>query len=234
MDNELTRINDAECPIKNNSEAEAQSENTQTEKSSTGLKVAAAAGTGLAIGIAATALTSATAADESEITYIDIDDDGDIHERTFIGRAPMSNAVTEDMTFGEAFAAARADVGPGGTFLWHGGVYGTYDAQEWNELSAHEQIDWQNSIQWNEVLRYQETYDQPEPVYDTDEPIEIDPEDPQETEPDSDEDNECGDDPDVIGEPNIPDDDILPDPDNDLDFADGVDDIIDDTIYNDI
>lgn len=41
----------------------------------------------------------------------------------------------EEMSFGEAFAAAREDLGPGETFEWHGNVYSTYTAEEWN--AAH-------------------------------------------------------------------------------------------------
>jgi len=39
------------------------------------------------------------------------------------------------MSFNEAFAAARHEVGPGGVFHWHDGVYGTYYANEWHGLS---------------------------------------------------------------------------------------------------
>jgi hypothetical protein len=46
--------------------------------------------------------------------------------------------VDDSMSFGEAFAAARAEVGPGGVFVWHGGVYGTYLENEWNSMSAAE------------------------------------------------------------------------------------------------
>lgn len=42
------------------------------------------------------------------------------------------------MTFAEAFQSARAQVGPGGVFEWHGGVYGTYTADEWNAMSAED------------------------------------------------------------------------------------------------
>lgn len=41
----------------------------------------------------------------------------------------------EEMSFGEAYAAAREDLGPGETFEWHGKVYSTYTAEEWN--AAH-------------------------------------------------------------------------------------------------
>ena len=59
------------------------------------------------------------------------------------GHYTMSNGlevaeVSDSMSFGEAFAAARAEVGPGGVFVWHGGVYGTYTADEWNSMSTAE------------------------------------------------------------------------------------------------
>lgn len=46
--------------------------------------------------------------------------------------------VDNDMSFGEAFATARAQVGTPGVFVWHGNTYGTYYAEEWNAMSADE------------------------------------------------------------------------------------------------
>ena len=48
-----------------------------------------------------------------------------------------AHSVTDDMSFSEAFAAARAEVGAGGAFCWRGHVYGTYrgDDPEWQEMS---------------------------------------------------------------------------------------------------
>ena len=46
--------------------------------------------------------------------------------------------VSDDMSFGEAFAAARAEVGPGGVFTWRGNVYGTYMADEWEAMPDDE------------------------------------------------------------------------------------------------
>lgn len=56
---------------------------------------------------------------------------------TFEGEAQVAHSVTDDMSFSEAFAAARAEVGPGGAFVWHGHVYGTYrgDDPEWVAMS---------------------------------------------------------------------------------------------------
>ncbi|MBQ9236721.1 MAG: hypothetical protein IJ183_02225 [Prevotella sp.] len=45
----------------------------------------------------------------------------------------------DDMSFGDAFAAARAAVGPDGVFVWHGGVYSTHTAEEWNAMSHQQQ-----------------------------------------------------------------------------------------------
>lgn len=47
--------------------------------------------------------------------------------------------VSEGQSFGEAFAQARAEVGSGGVFRWHGGVYGTYTKDEWDAMSPEEQ-----------------------------------------------------------------------------------------------
>lgn len=48
----------------------------------------------------------------------------------------VANNVDDSMSFNQAFAAARANVGPGGLFIWHGNTYGTYYAEEWNNMSA--------------------------------------------------------------------------------------------------
>lgn len=47
--------------------------------------------------------------------------------------------VKAGQSFGEAFADARAQVGPGGVFRWHDGVYGTYIKEEWDAMSPEEQ-----------------------------------------------------------------------------------------------
>lgn len=65
------------------------------------------------------------------------------------GLAEMATSVTDDMSFDEAFAAARAEVGPGGVFEWHGGLYGTYYATEWNEMTDAEREEFTNSVPWH-------------------------------------------------------------------------------------
>ena len=47
----------------------------------------------------------------------------------------LAHVDTTDMSFNEAFAAARAEVGSNGVFEWRGGYYGTYHSDEWAEKS---------------------------------------------------------------------------------------------------
>jgi hypothetical protein len=50
----------------------------------------------------------------------------------------MIAEVDNSMSFSEAFATAREEVGPGGAFVWHGNVYATYTENEWNSMSPSE------------------------------------------------------------------------------------------------
>ena len=56
-------------------------------------------------------------------------------------------AVSDDLPFGEAFAQARAEVGPGGVFHWHGGIYNTYSADEWNNMTTEQKHDFAEQVQ---------------------------------------------------------------------------------------
>lgn len=46
--------------------------------------------------------------------------------------------INDDMSFGEAFAAARAELGPGEVFQWRGNMYNTYTAEEWDAQQGSE------------------------------------------------------------------------------------------------
>ena len=46
--------------------------------------------------------------------------------------------VNDDMTFAEAFAAARAGSGSEGVFEWHGNVYSTMTKEEWDAMNEEE------------------------------------------------------------------------------------------------
>lgn len=68
-----------------------------------------------------------------------------------IGDIQIAEGVEDSMNFSQAFAAARAEVGPGGAFEWHGNVYGTYTADEWNAMSPAEKVDYNIHFAWNQI-----------------------------------------------------------------------------------
>ncbi len=60
----------------------------------------------------------------------------------------IADNVTDDMSFADAFAAARSEVGAGGIFYWHGKAYGTYYENEWAAMSDEDKADY-----WDAVAR---------------------------------------------------------------------------------
>ena len=58
----------------------------------------------------------------------------------------IATLVTSDMNFSEAFATARAEVGAGGYFMYHGGWYGTYYAGEWAGMTSEEKTTFSEAI----------------------------------------------------------------------------------------
>ena len=68
-----------------------------------------------------------------------------------VGDIQVAEGVEDSMSFSQAFAAARAEVGPGGAFEWHGNVYGTYTAEEWNAMSPAEKAEFNGHFNWNNV-----------------------------------------------------------------------------------
>ena len=55
-----------------------------------------------------------------------------------VGNTPKPAASNDDMSFPEAFNAARAELGSGKTFEWHGKTYSTCTRKEWEEMLAAE------------------------------------------------------------------------------------------------
>lgn len=47
--------------------------------------------------------------------------------------APQASGINDEMSFSEAFASAREELGPGGVFSWQGQDYGTFYAEEVDE-----------------------------------------------------------------------------------------------------
>lgn len=86
----------------------------------------------------------------------------------------MAESVNDDMSFGEAFAAARAEVGPGGAFEWHGNLYNTYSAAEWEAMSDEDRQTFANSVfnvQSNEDKPAEESQEQNQEQNPTETPV---------------------------------------------------------------
>lgn len=60
--------------------------------------------------------------------------------------------VDDSLSFSQAFAEARSQVGAGGVFEWNGKVYSTYYAEEWDSMSASERSDWQARVDYGDVI----------------------------------------------------------------------------------
>lgn len=113
---------------------------------------AIAMGTGVFLGAVGSMAFSAIANAASGDVTPDIDLEPDSHERPEWASADVNVAtsVSDDMSFSEAFAAARAEVGPGGAFEWHGGIYGTYTAAEWANMTQEEKEDYFDHFDWSQ------------------------------------------------------------------------------------
>ena len=61
-------------------------------------------------------------------------------------QSPQVASVDEGQSFGDAFTAARAAVGPGGVFEWHGGLYSTYTVDEWNAMTPEQKHDFAEQV----------------------------------------------------------------------------------------
>ena len=64
------------------------------------------------------------------------------------GGVAVATGVTDEMSFGKAFATARSEVGTGGAFEWRGGVYSTFTAEEWSAMSQQEIDEYNSHFSW--------------------------------------------------------------------------------------
>ncbi|RRD58353.1 hypothetical protein [Tannerella forsythia] len=66
-------------------------------------------------------------------------------------QAPIAENVSDDMSFNDAFAIARQEVGPGGVFEWHGKLYATYYKTEWDNMDESERHQFAESIEQSDM-----------------------------------------------------------------------------------
>lgn len=135
-------------------------ESNKGEKSQSQMwkQIAVGAASGLLIGSVSTVLMGMTLPDaEEESSGKTNGETTDTHREELShpewvdDQVQVATTVNDDMSFGEAFAAARAEVGPGGVFEWHGQLYGTYTAEEWNNMTAEERAEYGDHFSWNKI-----------------------------------------------------------------------------------
>lgn len=132
-----------------------ESASSESNKSNLGAKVAAGAAAGIALGtagaFAANAMTNSEG--DSEIALPDVEENigGNNTDTDTVAQA---TCVDDSMSFGEAFAAARAEVGTGGVFFWHGNAYGTFIEEEWAAMTPAEIEAWRDNIDYSPMAEY--------------------------------------------------------------------------------
>lgn len=127
--NEETQFADEQTTIIEEGANEVQ----EPKKTSKWEKTAAMAGVGAA-GIAGGIGLSAMASDDDAKESADL---AERHTVKPVGDVKVAE-VNDDMSFSEAFASARKQVGAGGVFEWRGKQYGTYYKTEWDSMSQAE------------------------------------------------------------------------------------------------
>lgn len=58
----------------------------------------------------------------------------------------IAGTVNNSMNFSQAYEQARKEVGSGGVFAWHGQLFNTFSAAEWNSMSDTEKQNYFNDI----------------------------------------------------------------------------------------
>lgn len=139
--------------VQDNAQAAAavlNAENTDQHKGSRWQNVTIAGVSGIAMGAAASRIFNALASDEEPVELVEEGetDEATTAEATGATVTEVHQAtVDQNLSFGEAFAAARAEVGARGVFIWHGQLYNTYTAEEWQGMSDAEKDEFAADVQ---------------------------------------------------------------------------------------
>mgnify|MGYP000069590802 CR=1 FL=1 len=105
-------------------------------------KVAVGGAAGILLGASAMYATDAYASSPEETHEGDESEQAAANDNAGIKVAESH----DDLSFKDAFDAARAEVGPGGAFHWHGNTYSTFTADEWNNMTDAEKNDYAEAV----------------------------------------------------------------------------------------
>lgn len=156
MNTEDTVYNDKEAtkltePMEKGKKNEAVGENSKTT-SSKGIawkKVAVSGSVGILFGAASSFFMSAAINKDPDTPDPVPSPDPKPNLSLIVDESIQTATRVDDaMSFSQAFAEARAEVGPGGVFEWHGNLYGTYTAEEWDHMSAAERAEYNEHFAW--------------------------------------------------------------------------------------
>jgi hypothetical protein len=158
---------------------------------------AAVAATGAAIGITGSSFAHALSTDDSENAVSATVNDATHQSSETTANSPSVNSGNEDvkpeaspvseqvvhtsangahvahvdnsLTFGEAFAEARNQVGPGGIFSYHGQMYNTYYREEWSNMTSEQKNEYYASVSEHNTPHsdYLPHDSIPEPIHET-------------------------------------------------------------------
>ena len=135
---EQTQLVDEQSQIIEETVNEEQETSQESKRSSQVKKVAGVAGVaaaGVASGVVFTSMASGVKADQTtQADAAQADAAQAAHTAVPAGNVKVAE-VSDDMSFDEAFASARKQVGAGGVFEWRGKLYGTYYKNEWDAMS---------------------------------------------------------------------------------------------------
>ena len=141
---------------------EEEKEKSSVDKKKLGKEMAIGAGSGLLIGGLSTFLMGMKADPKQEEPTNHKEELS--HPEWVDDKVPVATGVNDEMSFGQAFAAARQEVGPGGCFEWRGQLYGTYTAEEWNKMSPEERHEYASHFSWNKIDSHDSPVHKEEPV----------------------------------------------------------------------
>ena len=150
-DEEATQYDDAynnENKKTEETETSDNKDNVAKGKKSIWKKVAVGAGSGILLGSAATLLSASAPLGHADGENAE-EEGSETHPEWTDGEVSVASSVSDDMSFSEAFTAARTEVGSGGVFEWHGNIYSTFTEDEWNGMTAEQRDEYGSHFSWH-------------------------------------------------------------------------------------
>ena len=150
-DEEATQYDDAynnENKKTEEIETSDNKDNVAKGKKSIWKKVAVGAGSGILLGSVATLLSASAPLGHADGENAE-EEGSETHPEWTDGEVPVASSVSDDMSFSEAFTAARTEVGSGGVFEWHGNIYSTFTEDEWNGMTAEQRDEYGSHFSWH-------------------------------------------------------------------------------------